>query len=381
MKIAIINARNIFPLNGGDKLFSYNLLKILARKHEILYINIVDEGIYPEMERKELEKAGNIILHVLPTSFITDALALVKSCFMGMTYLEARRAHTKQLKQEVKALLEPFQPEIIVWDQIRSAVYFTPQKQTRNFLIEHNNEIAIYRERGKHKSSLVKRFYDYQAGLLEKFTKKVHAQMAKIIYLNKENITQLAAPEKYTFFPKLFTRFDHADYTVKPGDTITLLFVGAMDWYPNVRGIQWFAEKVMPLLPSNVRLHIVGRNAKPALSKLINSNIQVYTDVESVESFYLDADLFISPVFEGSGINLKILEAASFGIPIIATPFSLRGFTLDFLDQPENEKEFVAAILAVIPVEKRKEISSHILSWYKQYMEEAATDVENLFVA
>lgn len=381
MKIAIINARNIFPLNGGDKLFSYNLLKVLAKQHEVHYINVVDEGGYSPAEINALEGVGKVSTEVISTKFILNAVALIKSCLLGMAYIKARRSDTGKIKKQIHALLETFKPSIIIWDQIRSATYFMQVHEAKNFLVEHNNEVAIYLERGKSKPNLVRWFYNYQAGLLKKFTSAIHSKMDKIIYLNKENIPQGADEKKYKYFPRLFVAFDHPTFQVKSGTKITLLFVGAMDWYPNASGIKWFIEKVLPLLPVKMQLQIVGRNAVSALEGFAAPNLQIFSDVDSVEPFYLAADIFISPVFSGSGINLKMLEAASYGIPIVATPFSTRGFHIDFLDKPNDEKEFAAALTALIPEENRKKMNLQIISWYRQYVKEAAMSMQQIFTS
>ncbi|MEO8117601.1 MAG: hypothetical protein ABI653_08105, partial [Bacteroidota bacterium] len=264
-KIAIINARNIFPLNGGDKIFSYNLLKILAKQNEVCYINIIDEGLYHEKEKKELLSFGNILLKIMPTHFLNNLYAIIKSSLLGIPYLSARRAEKEEIKKRIQKYFSAFSPDIVIWDQIRSASYYVPFPSAKNFLVEHNDESAIYRQRGNSKNVLAKSFYNFQAGILEKFTAKIHAKMNQVIYLNKENIKKGSSAEKFRFFPKLFTSFPHEDYHVKDVAVIKLLFVGAMDWYPNADGIKWFIEKVFPLLPGNYELDIVGRNAAKAL--------------------------------------------------------------------------------------------------------------------
>lgn len=380
-KIAIINARNIFPLDGGDKIFSYNLLKILAKQNEVCYINIIDEGLYHEKEKKELLSFGNILLKVIPTHFLNNLYAIIKSSLLGIPYLSARRAEKEDIKKRIAKYFSAFSPDIIIWDQIRSASYYELFPGAKNFLVEHNDEAAIYRQRGNSKNILAKSFYNFQAGILEKFTANIHAKMDEVIYLNKENIKKGASVEKFRFFPRLFTSFTHAEYEVNDVSVIKILFVGAMDWYPNADGIKWFIENVFPLLPGNFELDIVGRNAAKAFPANDSTRIQIHSDVVSVEPFYLSADLFISPVFSGSGINIKILEAASYGIPFVATSFSLRGYNdLYFIPQAENEKIFAEKIMECAVYQKRIELNKKINAWYNEYVHAAEDSVQQLFI-
>ncbi len=380
-KIAIINARNIFPLDGGDKIFSFNLLKILARHNEVCYINITDEGLYHEKEKKEILSSGNILLKIIPTHFLNNLYAIIKSSLLGIPYLSARRAEKEEIKKRIQKYFSAFSPDLIIWDQIRSASYFVSYPGAKIFLVEHNDESAIYRQRGASKNVMAKSFYNFQAGILEKFTKKIHDKVDQIIYLNKENIKKGSSTEKFRFFPKLFTSFIHGTYNVKEDTVIKLLFIGAMDWYPNTGGIKWFIEKVFPLLPDNYALDIVGRNAAKAFRVNDSERIYIHSDVASVEPYYLSSDLFISPVFSGSGINIKILEAASYGIPFVATPFSLRGYNdLEFIPQAENEKAFAEKIIETAAYKKRLDLNTKINAWYNEYVNAAEASVQQLFV-
>lgn len=379
-KIAIINARNIFPLDGGDKIFSYNLLKILAQENEISLINIIDEADYDENEKDELLSHGQILPEIIQTQFLPNAYAILKSSLLGIPYLVSRRPGKEKIKRTIQKMLTAFSPEIIVWDQIRSASYFTRFSGAKNYLVEHNDEAAIYRERGDLKNFLAKGFFHFQAGLLDKFTTSIHHEMDKVIYLNKENIKQLVSSKKYSYFPHLFTSFPHAEYVVKNNSTIQLLFIGAMDWYPNALGIQWFMEKVFPLLPENFELDIVGRNASKIFPQINSERIHIHSNVPAVEPFFLSADMFISPIFAGSGINIKILEAASYGIPIVATPYSLRGYNnMEFIPQAEEEKSFAKNLLENSLLNKRMELHEEIKKWHAAYMLAAKTSAQQLF--
>ncbi len=44
-----------------------------------------------------------------------------------------------------------------------------------------------------------------------------------------------------------------------------------------------------------------------------------------MEEYFLESDIFFVPMLSGGGINIKVLEALSYGIPIVASDFSLRG--------------------------------------------------------
>ncbi|MBS1560521.1 MAG: glycosyltransferase [Bacteroidetes bacterium] len=110
-------------------------------------------------------------------------------------------------------------------------------------------------------------------------------------------------------------------------DTICLL--ASMEWAPNVEGTLWFVRQVMPLIlqqrPSAV-VHIAGRNPGTAITGLHNgSNVIVHGEIEDPLAFRLDAAVSIVPLFSGSGVRIKILEALGAACPLVTTTIGAEG--------------------------------------------------------
>lgn len=107
------------------------------------------------------------------------------------------------------------------------------------------------------------------------------------------------------------------------------LFVGSLDYFPNVNGIKWFVDTIFKHLPPDFILNIVGKSPNEKDFKyLVNyPNINLIGQVESVEPYYKDHDAFIVPLLEGSGTRLKILEALSYGKLVLSTPKGIEGIS------------------------------------------------------
>ncbi|MBM3862696.1 MAG: glycosyltransferase [Verrucomicrobia bacterium] len=107
-----------------------------------------------------------------------------------------------------------------------------------------------------------------------------------------------------------------------------LLFVGSA-YEPNVRGVDWFLDEVAPVLarahPDHFTLHLVGTvgNAVCASGRAIP--VRVHGLVDALEPHYAAASLVIAPVFEGTGLKVKVVEAVAHGKAVIATPEAVRG--------------------------------------------------------
>ena len=109
-----------------------------------------------------------------------------------------------------------------------------------------------------------------------------------------------------------------------------LAFTGKMDFRPNVDGVLWFAERVLPQLhASNLDPHfwIVGRNPHPRLDALRRRpDITITGAVPDIQPYIAHADLYVVPLLAGGGTRLKIMEAMAMAKPIVSTRLGAEGF-------------------------------------------------------
>ncbi|WP_293936747.1 glycosyltransferase [Sphingobacterium sp. UBA5996] len=102
--------------------------------------------------------------------------------------------------------------------------------------------------------------------------------------------------------------------------TIDLIYV-ASDNPHNVSSMKWFLEKVFPLL-TNVELHVIGKICVhiPTLKNVIKHGL-----VDELAGYYEQAKVAICPMLSGTGIKIKVLEALSFGIPVVTNQRGVDG--------------------------------------------------------
>jgi glycosyltransferase involved in cell wall biosynthesis len=124
-----------------------------------------------------------------------------------------------------------------------------------------------------------------------------------------------------------FTLCDPAN--VKCGE---ILFLGTMDYLPNIDAAQFFARSVFPIMrrarPEAV-FHIVGKNPEPAVLALHEpSSCIVHGGVPAVAPYYETASIVVAPIRLGSGTRLKVLEALARGKAVVATSTAIEGLDL-----------------------------------------------------
>ena len=111
-----------------------------------------------------------------------------------------------------------------------------------------------------------------------------------------------------------------------------IVFVGTMDYYPNVEAATSFAGRIWPQVRERfpqMRLTIVGANPTPAVSALgAIPGVTVTGTVPDVRPYYRDALAAIVPLRTGGGTRLKILEAMAAGVPVVSTVLGAEGLAV-----------------------------------------------------
>ena len=130
------------------------------------------------------------------------------------------------------------------------------------------------------------------------------------------------------------TGVDEAALLPEPnGENLRVGFIGAMNWQPNINGVKWFIINVWPDVLKQIpeaTLHIAGRGLhQQAASLLQGNNIVLEGEPEEALNFMASNHVMISPLFAGSGLRIKIIEAMSVGRPVVATPVAVAGLPVE----------------------------------------------------
>jgi polysaccharide biosynthesis protein PslH len=110
----------------------------------------------------------------------------------------------------------------------------------------------------------------------------------------------------------------------------SLFFIGSLDWMPNQEGLIWFLDNVWPEVQkvNKIKFHVAGRNAPGWLErKIISKEVVFHHEVEDAYEFMNKFAIMVSPIFSGSGIRIKILEAMMMGKVVISTRIGSEGIS------------------------------------------------------
>jgi glycosyltransferase involved in cell wall biosynthesis len=224
-----------------------------------------------------------------------------------------------------------------VVDHLAPAAYFPDLSHA--VLFQHNVETMIWRRRVAHSSSPLHRWYfQLQARRMYQFEHRASRAAGHIVAVSPADATamrELFGVTRVSEIPtgvnlEYFRQPCAADAGITPTD---LVFVGSMDWLPNVDGVLHFVREILPLIRSrraDCSLAIVGRTAPPKIRDLAvhDPRIQVTGTVPDIRPYLWGAAMSIVPLRIGGGTRLKIYEAMAAGAPVVSTTIGAEGLTV-----------------------------------------------------
>ena len=153
-----------------------------------------------------------------------------------------------------------------------------------------------------------------------------------------------------------------------------IIFVGTMDYYPNVDAVQYFAKDIFPLIRKkfpHAVFQIVGRSPTKAVRRLRDiDGVQVVGEVDDIRAYLVQADLSVAPMRVARGVQNKVLEAMAMGVPVVASPSATQGIEVFEGDEVligSSPEEFAFKVITLLAdAELRRAITKRAWKKMKQ---------------
>ena len=195
----------------------------------------------------------------------------------------------------------------------------------------HNVEHLIWKRKAAGERGAIRRWYlRDMAARLEKFEMQVMQRCDCLVAISEvdEAIFRSAGYRGPAITIPAGLHIDRYPVTLLPPDP-SVCFIGALDWLPNQEGLEWFLDKVFGKLTAKapgITFHVAGRNAPGTFAgKLERPRVVFHGEVEDAAVFMQTHRVVVAPLFTGSGIRIKILEAMALGRPVVTTPLGIEG--------------------------------------------------------
>ncbi len=133
-----------------------------------------------------------------------------------------------------------------------------------------------------------------------------------------------------------------------------MLFIGGYQHTPNVDGILWFVEHILPLICAtipDIKLHVIGSKAPPQVVALgEHPNIEFHGFVEDIQPYMQNIRLAVAPLRFGAGVKGKVNMSMSCGQPVVGTKVAVEGmYTTHGQDvmMAEEPQAFAAEVVRI----------------------------------
>lgn len=220
-------------------------------------------------------------------------------------------------------------------------------------LRSHNLEYIIWENLARGTRNLPKKTYlNILARQLKKYETKILSEVDGIAAISNEDTKKYISFKCNKPIVNIPFGIDIENYQADKSavETPSLFHIGAMDWNPNVEGIDWFLKEVWPLVHREnpqLKLYLAGRNMPEELIQSNYPNVVIIGEVDDAKKFMNSKSIMIVPLLTAGGIRVKIIEAMALAKCVISTKIGADGIDYRKNDNiliADTPKQFAAVI-------------------------------------
>lgn len=317
-----------YPPNKGDKVRSYHLLKHLMSHHRVFLGTFIDDP-EDEIHISKLREMC-VDLHVARINPKFAKLRSLNGLLAGEP-LTLRYYRDAGLQQWVENTFRQNRIDSVVIFSSAMAQYIEDKQRIPVLIDFVDVDSAKWTQYAPQHRWPMSWLYRREGDALLAYERQIAAQAARSFFVTDAEtalFTKLA-PECGVRVEAMCNGVDAAYFSPDPArpspfgsDEIPIVFTGAMDYWPNIDAVRWFADAVLPGLRQRqprARFYIVGRSPTPEVQALAGENIVVTGTVPDVRPYLQHAAVVVAPLRIARGIQNKILEAMSMERPVVAS--------------------------------------------------------------
>ena len=321
-----------YPPDKGDKIRAFHQIRELSARHRIRLFCLVDDPT----DRKHVEALGRYCVSVDAVdqprwaSHAHATLALLSG-----RSLSAGAFSSPELRRRVATRLREEPPDVALVFSGAMAPYLSLLGAVPTVLDLVDVDSEKWEQYARETRGPMSWVYRTEAQRLGRLEIDAAERLGRALFVSK------------TEADLFHGRLPHCDCVVIPngvdleyfqavaGDPIPteprMVFVGMMDYFPNVDAVTHFCDRVLPLVQREIpaaRFDIVGRNPSPAVVRLgERRGVRVTGSVPDVRPYVHAAALAVAPFRVARGLQNKVLEAMALRRPVVGTTLGFQGTT------------------------------------------------------
>ncbi len=350
-KVLLLSHIPVYPKIGGDRIRIAQTLSMLLDDHEVDLVYISHRPSTPPIKDFEPRIRNEWKFYV--PSFTRWCQA--SRTLFNRRPLEVNHFMHRPFRRFLNGIIDKY--DFIVCGSAVMAAYVVERRDCVRYL-DMTDSLTMNCDNAARRSSGVLRWlYELNARRMRRYEMECAASFDRIAYISESDRDYVVGKcgGRTVIVPNSVRIPDTGDCPDRRSDSDALVFVGKMDYEPNVTAVTNFARNVLPLINAGGRrfvFRIVGASPTAEVRELGRlSDVEVTGFVDSVTPYFREAAMVVAPMLSGSGVQNKILQALALGCCVATTGIGAEG--IESLEEalvvcPEDPRQMAAMISAFL---------------------------------
>jgi sugar transferase (PEP-CTERM/EpsH1 system associated) len=344
MRVLMLTPQLPYPPHQGTTIRNYNLIRQLGARHEVHLLSFVDAPARVELQRLTAHCGSICGLRAPQRSTMARARDTLLSALPDM----ALRLQSEDMHHQLGELLARNSYDVIQFEGIETGPYLLRMAKSRRgyearpliVFDDHNCEYLLQRRAFetdvRRRDRWVGALYSFiQWQKLSRYERRCCNAADRVVAVSRaegRGLKRLIPGLEVTVVPNGVDVTAYDPRRVEPCDlgSAAIVFTGKMDFRPNVDGVLWFAQQVLPLVLAEIpqaHFYIVGQRPHSRLDVLRGDPAVTTTGfVRDTLPYIAGATVYVVPLRMGGGTRLKVLEAMALGKAMVSTGLGCEGF-------------------------------------------------------
>ncbi|MGM9710380.1 MAG: glycosyltransferase [Prevotella sp.] len=353
MRVLVLSSKSPYPIHDGAAIRTFQSIVFLHRmgyEVDVLYLSEQDDK---KLVEEGLSKYCRNI-YQFTMSATTSRINVLRGVFTNGLPLQVNYFFSRKVKKWITKHQDDY--DMVYCNNIRTAEYakVIRSKKVLDFVDALSMNYSSAKNKTKGLWHWIYTLDSYRCSKYEVDQLKVFDKNLIISDVDRRYILKSVTGEQ----PEIsvienFVRIDKSKRIDQKNVERNILFVGAMNYEPNVTAVTYFVKEVFPSVLKkcpDAKFYIVGKSPREEVKMLASNNVVVTGFVDDVWDYLKNAMVVVTPMRSGAGLQNKILEALAVGACVVTSDIGFEGLR-SAPGQPivaRDAKEMTEAVLAFI---------------------------------
>jgi sugar transferase (PEP-CTERM/EpsH1 system associated) len=376
MRILYVAPKIPWPATDGGRIAIYELVRHMTeRGHQAAFLGFGTPQAADELRAH----AGLLWARAVSHNTATNPFSALWNLLSPLPYTAAKYK-SGAMADAIHTALQEELFDLVQLENTHMAHYLgLVQKHNKPAVLRLQNVESLLAQRyARTVAPPVNWYVSLQARRMARFEARACEQASLCLAITEEDaqrVRRLAPDAQVSVSPAGvdLERYYPQPMEEEPG---TVVYVGALNWLPNVDSVRWFRNELWPRIQKDeptARWIIVGKDPPADILRWPEEDrsIAVTGFVDDVRVYLHRASVVVVPLRSGGGMRLKILEAMAAGKAVVSTPLGAEGIPASNNEEivlAPADRTFAPAVVRLLRQGvDRKRIGKAARAWVEQY--------------